>query len=150
VWVIDPPRTTDHRPNAQAQAQARTNKQNTRAISHQPSPIGRKPPHLHLFLFASEGSRQNPDTRDDNLLAPLHSQRTSIFSNILMLYTVDQRELCSQLLFLSCQQAATLPPHREKKSRKGLIYSFGLMQTALRAWNIPPSSSQPAAQHNQS
>lgn len=117
-----------------------TNKtQGPSAISHCPSDES------HHTPAHSEGSRQNPDTRDDNSLAQLHSRSYSIFFS--QTYDALKRSLQSTaVIFLP----ATLPPKERERKKKDSFYSFALMQTALRAWNIPTSPSQPAAQHNHS
>lgn len=138
----DPP--LNHRQNAQAQAQARTNKQNARAISHRrPSSIGRKP---SCVCPSSEGSRQNPDTRHDNSLAQLHSQSYSIFSSNILpsLFAIDRP---TDSTASSCLQAATLPPkdtrEREKKTHlRFRSHADGL--ASLEHPSTPVATSGPA------
>lgn len=137
----DPP--LNHRQNAQAQAQARTNKQNARAISHhRPSSIGRKP---SCVCPSSEGSRQNPDTRHDNSLAQLHSQPYSISSSnmLLTLFAID-RSTDSTASF--CLQAATLPPkdRRERKRTHLRFRSHADGLASLEHPSIPVATSGPA------
>lgn len=113
----------------------------------QPSLIGRKPPHARLPV--SEGSCQSPDTRDDDSLAQLHSQSYSTSPRACVAAAGAAAPAAPlQSNRVECSSACKLQRCRPKTKR--LIYGFALMQTASRAWNIPPSPSQPAAQHNQS
>lgn len=106
-------------------------------IAHRTKAITRPP--------ISEGSCQNPDTRGDNSLVQIAQSFVQYFL----------RHMLCCLLSLQSADSTTVPACKLQRCRpktggKRLIYGFALMQTASRAWNIPPSPSQPAAQHNQS
>lgn len=103
----DPPRTTDS--NAQAQAQARANKQNARAISHQPSSVAHRTKAI-TRLPISEGSRQNPDTRERRQFA------RSIAQSIVQ-YFLKHMPCCSPLQLDRSTDSTAVPACKLQRCR---------------------------------
>lgn len=139
-WVGDPPRTT-HRMHRHKHRHEPTNKtQGPSAMAHRPSD--------ESYHTSAHQRRILPKSG--------YERRQFARSNCTVVHTVSflRHRLCCLLSLQSAGSTAVpackLQRCRPKTGGKRLIYGFALMQTASRAWNIPPSPSRTAAQHNQS
>lgn len=143
--------TSNHRHRQKCTGTSTGTNQQTKRKGHQPSAIVRRAHRTKAItrLPISEGSRQNPDTRDDNSLAQLHSQSYSIFSGIchaMLLSLCNSTGRPTRLQCSSCLQAATLPP-KDKQERKKTHLRFRSHADGLASLehpSIPVATSGPA------